>query len=137
MENAPPVSDMLSQTEQAPGVLITTETQQVVSDTKWLAPTLINAWAAFGGGRIALGYRRIGSVVYLRGSLWGGASGSIAFKLPIGFRPLSGDLLAAGGSYPPTESTPIVIQTAGDVYIYFTAGVSAQASLDGICFLVD
>jgi len=33
----------------------------------WIAPTLENAWADYGGDWTLSGYRKIGDIVYLRG----------------------------------------------------------------------
>ena len=52
-------------------------------DTGWITPTMENSWVNTEGLR----YRRIGGRVYLKGVTKGGANGTQAFVLPVGYRP--------------------------------------------------
>lgn len=64
-------------------------TPLVVAATAWANATLANGWTNYGGGAQVLQYRKIGDIVYLRGSLkspGGGAPVTIT-TLPAGFRP--------------------------------------------------
>lgn len=59
-------------------------------DTAWIAPTLVNSWANYGGSWETVAYRRLNGVVYLRGLARNpGArpTGDTIFTLPAGFRP--------------------------------------------------
>jgi hypothetical protein len=57
-----------------------------LGDTGWQAPTLGGGWVANGVGTQAPpGYRIRGGVLYLRGTISGGALGTI-FTLPVGYR---------------------------------------------------
>lgn len=103
------------------------------NDSGWVPPTLLNSWVQ-QTSRVAVGYRKIGKVVYLRGSMFGGVSGSTVFVLRPGFRP-SGVLLPPGGAYPPGESCTVVVDNLGNLTIYFTS--ATQISIDGLSFLID
>jgi hypothetical protein len=60
-----------------------------ISPTAWTAVTFENGWANKGGSDQVCQYRKIGDIVYLRGTMTKSAVtyGQAAFTLPIGFRP--------------------------------------------------
>lgn len=64
-----------------------------IDDTGWIAPTLINNWANYGGSWVGARYRRKNGIVYLQGLIKNGTSGVDAFILPAGFRPPVGTIL--------------------------------------------
>lgn len=112
----------------------------VYADSGWLPLTLQSPWVAMGTGgasRAAPSYRKIASVVYLRGSIQGGpAAGGTVFVLPAGFRP-TGVLLITGAVYPPTAgSAPLTIGNDGTATIYL-GSTWAQVGLDGVTFPAD
>lgn len=63
--------------------------QATIADSGWIAPTLLNSWVNFGGGYSTVGYRKVGSLVTIRGLVKGGVTtdGTEIFTLPAGFRP--------------------------------------------------
>jgi hypothetical protein len=64
----------------------------------WLAPTLINSWAATGAPDVVPGYMKDSlGFVHLRGSITGGVNGTVAFTLPTGYRPSATHQFAAQG----------------------------------------
>lgn len=48
---------------------------------------MLNAWVNFGGGAQVAQYRKVGDNVQVRGLIKSGATGTVAFTLPAGFRP--------------------------------------------------
>jgi hypothetical protein len=62
-------------------------TKPYVDGSGWIAPTLLNSWANYGGGFVAAGYTKVGPAVYIRGTVKTGAIGSTIFTLPAGYRP--------------------------------------------------
>lgn len=108
------------------------------SDSGWVAPTLLNGWANFGAGYAPAGYRKIGSVIYLRGLVSGGTAtdGTSIFVIGAGFR--TPFILAFPITNPnsPTSDTRIEINSSGAVVVF--GGVSnSYLSLDGITYTVD
>lgn len=101
------------------------------SDLKWIAPTLINAWANTGAGNLSAGYLKDAlGFVRLRGEIKTGAIPSIAFQLPAGYRPTGSHTqvtVCAG----PTLGY-IVVDTSGNVSVQ--AGNNAAVELGGIQF---
>lgn len=58
-------------------------------DVPWIAVTFENGWANRGGTDQACQYRKIGDIVYLRGTMTktsGLVYGQSAFTLPVGYR---------------------------------------------------
>lgn len=95
------------------------------------APTLINSWVNFGGSSKAAGYwKDRNGTVRLEGMVKSGTSGTVAFVLPVGFRP-SGLLIM------PVVSNDlfgfIQIATTGNVTL---TGSTTYVSLEGISFRV-
>lgn len=55
--------------------------------TAWISATLMNGWTNYGGGFTPVSYCKIGTIVYIRGLMSGGTMPSVAFVLPVGYRP--------------------------------------------------
>lgn len=72
-------------------LLVEDITQVQPADTSlvgaWTPVTFQNAWLDLGGGYQTCQYRKIGDIVYLRGVAKSGSSGTVAFTLPVGYRP--------------------------------------------------
>jgi hypothetical protein len=93
----------------------------------WTNTSTQNSWT---GGQ----YRLDGSgVVWLRGAMTGGTSGSVAFQLPPGFR--TGITQTFAVAVIGSADGQATIGTNGNVQLYF-AGSSAVL-LDGIAFLAE
>jgi len=105
------------------------------SDSGWIEPALLNSWAN-QAGRLTVAYRKKANEVRLRGSLWGGASGSSPFTLPNGFRPTGTTFDSSGGYTTQASATAITVSAAGVVTVYFASGAT-QASIDGVTFTTD
>jgi hypothetical protein len=60
----------------------------ILPNTNWLAPTLINSWVNSGGGETEAAYTRdANGMVWIRGRIEGGVQNTVAFNLPEGYRP--------------------------------------------------
>lgn len=87
----------------------------------WTAPTLINSWANIGGAAAPAGYLKDAlGFVHFRGVVHSGTSGTVAFVLPVGFRPGFQD------QYPVLEGGPngpagLVIDASGNVSVFYTS----------------
>ncbi len=93
-------------------------------------PTLVNAWVNFGVPfKTASYWRDEQNVVHLEGLIKTGVSGTVAFNLPLEYRPV------ATVQFPTVANGLfgfVSITAAGDVTV---SGASANLSLDGISFL--
>jgi hypothetical protein len=94
----------------------------------WVSPSLINSWVSASTPNTPAGYRvnaRTGNVE-LQGLVSGGSSGTIAFTLPAGYRPLNSVYFATNGG-------GVEVTAGGSVYITGTTvglnGVFFAASL--------
>lgn len=99
-----------------------------VTQENWITPTLINGWESFDASSIpqyrkdSLGY------VHMRGLLKTGVSGTIAFSLPMGYRPSVSSRFVGTGTGVFGYGT---ITTAGSVLI---SSYQTYISLDQIIF---
>jgi hypothetical protein len=97
---------------------VSTDLSYVYGDTSWIAvASFSNGWSNFGSGVTAAGYRKVGTVVFLRGGITGGSANTAAFTLPTGYRPIGIEefAVAAGGSFAQwkVDSSGVVTQQAG------------------------
>lgn len=111
---------------------LATAVNTALAAPSFTSATLINAWAASG---TAPGYYKdpLG-FVHLRGGLASGASASVAFVLPSGYRPAATTILIGAAT---SGAFTAAITTNGNVTITnLTAGadVNAFASLAGMSF---
>lgn len=97
---------------------------------RFIAPTLINAWANFGGTRNPAGYYKDPfGVVHLRGLIASGTIGLTAFTLPAGYRPTNNELMIALSN---GAVGAVDINSNGNVTP--SLGNNAYVSLDGLTF---
>ena len=98
-------------------------------------PAFTNAWTNFGGGRATAGfYIDKGSVVHLKGSITGGASGTSAYTLPVGYRPASDLLFPVGtGS---NVLTNVLLASTGTVSIFCNGACVGSVGFDAVSFRV-
>lgn len=100
------------------------------NDTAWITPTLSGGWSSLGGATVQ--YRRFNGRTYLQGLLAGGTLSSVAFNLPVGFRPLF-------TSYFPTDANKafgeVIVELNGDVYP--RTGSTTWQSLHGINLIAE
>lgn len=112
-------------------------------DSGWVPLTYSNSWASNGGpasGATAAGYRLIGNVVRVAGSIKSGASSTLAFTLPAGVRPPSNvnvllESLSTGGLADYLGAAAVA--TSGAVTPQYTSAGFVCLNLDGIEFTVD
>lgn len=106
----------------------------------WIAPTLINSWVNTGSPEAEAGYCKDAfGWVHLKGSIEAGNSGSVAFTLPSGYRPVERRRLPTtsnGG-----QNGNIRIDSSGDVRVVDNATLSGSPvpgyiALDG-AFRID
>lgn len=110
-----------------------------LTDGGWVVPTLQNSWVNYGASYAAAGHRKVGSIVYLRGSVKSGttAEGTPLFTLPAGSRPPSDRAFACVQYSGSTASMyRLVVASSGQVLL---AGLTTnfQVVLDGAFFHVD
>lgn len=59
-----------------------------VGDAAWITPTFQNGWGQYDAVNYPVGYRKVGSEVFLRGLMSAGTVGNVtAFELPPTYRP--------------------------------------------------
>jgi hypothetical protein len=98
-------------------------------------PAFTNSWANFGGGRTTAGfYLDKESVVHLKGSIGGGASGTSAFTLPVGYRP-GADLLVVLGTGSNILSNALISPT-GTISVFCNGACAGSVGLDSVTFRV-
>jgi hypothetical protein len=75
--------------------------QTFTQDSGWFSvgvggnPAFQNSWGNFGSGWQVAQYRKVGTQVFLRGLVTGGASSTAIFTLPTGYRPASNTMVPA------------------------------------------
>lgn len=100
-----------------------------VNPSAWTVPAFQNGWVHFAGGYQSIQYRRINAdLVYLRGLMTSGTMPSVAFTLPVGFRPPATVQVPFPGS-----ATFIDITPAGTVLV--SGGTNGAVVVD-VCFSV-
>lgn len=99
----------------------------------WVAPTLTNSWANYGGAATEAGYRRVGDVVEVRGVVKSGTVNTAIFNLPAGFRPATDTVFAVPAG---PGGARLDVGWTGDVSLvsYYASGTNAIVSLAGVRF---
>jgi len=105
-------------------------TPQTQSLEQWNAPTLLNSWVNYGSPFNPAGYWKDPfGVVHLRGTIKLGTIGSLAFLLPVGYRPVNTELLVCISN---GAVGRVSVSGAGGVNP--DAGNNTYVSLDGLTF---
>lgn len=105
-----------------------------IASSPWIDPTMQNGWVAYGAGYSSPQYRKVGDIVYVRGSIKSGTLGSAAFTLPLGFRPLLAEVQACRGV---SGLVAIALSATGTVTPATQHGATnAAVALDGIQFSI-
>ena len=104
-----------------------------VGGTYSLGTSFQNSWANEGSGTyFNLSFKKVGNLVYLRGRIDTGSSGTTIFTLPVGYRPTFTAVVPivsrAAGDYAYLQVT-----TAGNVSIVF-GGTETAWFVDGVWF---
>jgi hypothetical protein len=106
-----------------------------LTGSAWIVPTLLNSWVATSS---AVGYMKdpLG-LVHLRGRVTAGASGTVLFNLPAGFRPGNGnDTYPAASFNGTTAASAFVYIPTTTVNLYYSAG-GGDVGISGISFLAE
>lgn len=104
----------------------------------WAAPILLNAWANQGGAFETVGYLKdpLG-FVHIKGVITGGASNTVVFTLPPGYRPGASTLNGASDGNALGAVAYVQIATNGNVLVVYSAGGGAFIGMSGITFLAE
>lgn len=101
-------------------------------ETDWKTPTLSSGWNNLEASVAPARYRRKNGVIFLGGSVGGGASGSTIFTLPEGYRPKYQQRYRAG--YAGNGQAFVLIRPTGAVEGHYSFGVNI--TLD-FTFIID
>lgn len=128
--------------EDVTGVGVSGHTHPQIDDTGWIAPTLTNGWLNYDTTAYsAAAYRKIGSVVYLRGLVKSGTvgagTGAYIFQLPVGFRPPKNLQLICATNATQTASQAAYIELLTDGGVRASVGSNVWWSLELLYFFVD
>lgn len=107
-------------------------------DSGWQTFTYTNSWASNGGpavGGTAAGYRKIGNLVKLAGSVKSGTSGNSIATLPSAYLPAAACGFASTANALAADLCAISVSTSGAVVPTFSSGTTPY--LDGCIFTVD
>ena len=102
----------------------------------WTNPTLQNGWVNFLAGTVPVGYRLVGDVVQVRGTIKSGTLAKAVFTLPSGFRPAAGSVYFVGLAGAGAARIDIEWTGAVTVRSYFSSGSNSMVSLSGISFSI-
>lgn len=108
-------------------------------DSGWLAFSYINSWASVAGpatGNTVAGYRITGNVARLGGRIGGGATNTVAFTLPPGYRPLCLVEFASITTVSANIAGLVQIASAGACTVN-SGSPGTVPQLDGITWTVD
>jgi hypothetical protein len=112
----------------------------LIEQSDYVAPELLNSWVNFGGGYTEAGYLKDSmGFVHLRGVIKSGTitAGTILFNLPAGFRPSKTNIFPSISSVGTVVNVAMEISIEGNVRIgAFDAGATFL-SLDGITFFAE
>jgi hypothetical protein len=116
------------------------ETWHDVGTTNDFGVTFQNSWANTGGGLAPAGfYKDKFNIVHLRGVIDTGTTGTVAFTLPVGYRPeydhYQVQVNNNGGPGPGGASCYVTVASTGTVTPVFGAG--SDMTLSGIHFRAD
>ena len=111
----------------------------VASDSGWIVPTLQSGWVNYDASYTPASYRKIGSMVYLRGMLRNGTlannSGTTPiFTLPAGFRPSHRCLFSTRCSVSSPAGRTDVFPNG---VVQAVEGANSWFSIDGVCFVAE
>ncbi len=100
--------------------------EQFPLDT-WHAPSLINSFTNYGSGLQEVRYKKDGyggNFVVIEGVLTNGTSGTVAFVLPVGYRPVADQIFAMCGDI---TSGYIQVGSNGDVQLNWVSGTGFRS----------
>lgn len=101
-------------------------------DNAWTAASMLNGWVRYDATYTPPQFRKINGRVEIQGMIRSGTMPSVAFNLPVGYRPVWRLLFDAISN---TAQGRIDVTPNGDVHIM--NGSNAWVSLDGIYFLAE
>jgi len=106
--------------------------------TDWVAPSLLNSWADYGGGSgyCPTGYCKDGTgFVHIRGIVTSGTASNNIFVLPTGYRPAYREVFPSISYTSPTGvyvAAQVDVLADGSVYPVYVSNV--YTTLSGITF---
>jgi hypothetical protein len=100
----------------------------------WIAPTLLNGWVNYGGTDAVVAYWKddLGNV-HIKGNIKSGTMSSVAFYLPIGYRPLETRVFDCV-SYNGTSKVISQVNVYADGRVYIDTGGNTWFSLGEVIF---
>ncbi|CAH8772454.1 hypothetical protein [Paenibacillus dendritiformis] len=105
------VSDLVQDVGDVERRLSVVETQKAEKDAappQWITPTLLNGWTLSSNGVFPVRYYKDGvGIVHVNGIVTGGATETVVFRLPAGYRPKT------------TIRTPSIIMSGTNVFIAY------------------
>jgi hypothetical protein len=100
----------------------------------WITPTLLNGWTAYDAALYPIGYCKDAcGIVHIRGLFKDGAANSMAFTLPVGYRP--NRTLLLGHRSASAMTLPLILYSGNVCPSQIT--YASYASLDGVSFKAD
>lgn len=132
----PQVGDSISAAAFRGSILVLCKGLLPTATTGWQTFSYSNSWVS-GGGPAAgttAGYRLEGDVVRLAGSIHSGTSATVAFTLPVGYRPVT-TVSPTANPYGAAGAAALTITSAGVATVFYSAGTGVD--LDGMTFPVD
>jgi len=100
-------------------------------------PPFQNGWHNFGGGFSRAGFFKDAlNIVHLKGTLTGGVSATVAFTLPVGYRPTESLFVPIGSSGGVTTASDGLIRSDGTVQVDCAGGGACNVGIDGLSFRV-
>ncbi|MFF3922659.1 hypothetical protein [Paenibacillus lactis] len=126
------LTDVVQQNTSAVSVLMNKKLDKDTSG--WITPTLLNGWEQYDSTSYLVGFKKIGNIVILTGTIKNGVSGHICV-LPEGYRPqkiVSGLAISRNENQSSAASNAIEVRNDGRVYI----GIGDQALNAALQFTV-
>lgn len=126
------LTDTVQQNTSAVSVLINKKLDNDIPG--WITPTLLNGWEQYDSTSYLVGFKKIGKIVILTGTIKNGVSGHICV-LPEGYRPqkiVSGLAISRNENQSSAASNAIEVRNDGRVYI----GIGDQALNAALQFTV-
>ena len=107
--------------------------ERTIPQEAWQTPTFVNGWQDYGAPYSARYYKDTNGRVHLKGLVKGGAAGTVAFTLPVGYRPDNYLYLVVANGSGSSSFNRAYIAGTGEV-TPAQATYTGWVSLDGISF---
>jgi len=128
MATNPPITIGPFTNVPAPGSGVKSDWAQQITNyvlrTAWTGVAYSNGWADLAAGTQAVQYRKEGDRVFVRGMMKGGTLASVAFTLPVGFRPPATERFDVSNT---VDNLPFV--TVANTGTVTTGGLTSNATV--------